>query len=147
MNELASWMSWLAHGAMWIQVVWFLVACAIGIPWIIRDEIRFRLTAPKPDEVRAHADCVEATHGRDALSVVGEAMVVARKRSDFLTRRFLKEVSGELVRRLVERNHKTSDSASVTSLWRVPNPSNQSSLDLGQKPGTVGPELRQERTR
>ena len=119
MSELANWMSWLAHGAMWIQVVWFLVACAIGIPWVIRDEIRFKRTAPKPSEVAASADHMEATHGRDAFSVVGQAMVDARERGDFRTRRFLKEVSGELVRRLVEhdRPHTTTSTDDVS---RVP---------------------------
>ena len=101
METIGNWLAWLAHGAMWVQVVWFLVACAIGIPWIIRDEIRHRRTAPKPAEVTAFADQLEATHGRDASVVVGQAMMEAREQGDFQTRRFLKEVSGEPVRRLV----------------------------------------------
>jgi hypothetical protein len=105
METIGNWLAWLAHGAVWLQAVWFLVACAIGIPWIIRDEIRLRRTAPKPAEVAAYADQLEATHGRDAYSVVGQAMMDAREQGDFQTRRFLKEVSGELVRRMVERNH------------------------------------------
>jgi hypothetical protein len=104
METVGHWLAWLAHGAAWVQVVWFLVACAIGIPWIIWDEIRFRRTAPKPAEVAAHADQLEATHGPDALRVVGQAMYDARTNGDLKTRRFLKEVSGELVRRLVDRH-------------------------------------------
>jgi hypothetical protein len=85
-----------------VQVVWFLAACAIGIPWIIWDEIRFRRTAPKPAEVAAYADQLEAAHGPDALRVVGQAMYDARTNGEFQTRRFFKEVSGELVRRLAD---------------------------------------------
>ena len=104
METVGNWLAWLAHGAAWVQVVWFLAACAIGIPLIIRDEIRFKRTAPKPAEVAAYADQLEAAHGPDALRVVGQAMYDARTNGDFQTRRFLKEVSGELVRRLVARN-------------------------------------------
>ena len=104
METAGSWLAWLAHGAVWFQVVWFLTACAVGIPWIIRDEIRLRRTAPKPAEVVAYADCMEATHGQDASSVVGQAMYEARGRGDFQTRRLLKEASKELVRRMVVRS-------------------------------------------
>jgi hypothetical protein len=87
-----------------VQVVWFLAACAIGIPWIIWDEIRFRRTAPKPAEVAAYADQLEALHGPDAFRVVGQSMYDARTNGDFQMRRFLKEVSGELVSRLTRCN-------------------------------------------
>lgn len=102
METAGNWLAWLAHGAVWLQVVWFLIACAVGLPWIIRDEIRLRRTAPKPADVAAYADRMEATHGRDAPSVVGQAMVDAREHGDLQSRRLLKEVSGELVRRLIE---------------------------------------------
>ncbi|MBL8572698.1 MAG: hypothetical protein JNM13_03385 [Hyphomicrobiaceae bacterium] len=104
METVGNWLAWLAHGAAWVQVVWFVAACAIGITWIIRDEIRFKRTAPKPAEVAAYADQLEAAHGPDALRVVGQAMHDARTSGDFQTRRFLKEVSGELVRRLIAVN-------------------------------------------
>lgn len=74
---------WLVNWAAWVQVVWFLAACAIGIPWIIRDEIRFKHTAPKRAEVEAYADQLEAAHGHDALRVVGQAMYDAREGGDF----------------------------------------------------------------
>jgi len=104
METVGNWLVWLAHGAAWLQVVWFLAACAIGIPLIIRDEIRFKRMAPKPAEVAAYADQIEATHGPDALRVVGQAMYDARTDGDFQTRRFLKEVSRELVRRMLVIN-------------------------------------------
>jgi hypothetical protein len=102
METAGNWLAWLVHRAMWLQVVWLLAACAIGIPWIIRDEIRFRRTAPKPAEVAAYADQLEAAHGSDALRAVGRAMNDARKNGNFQTRRFLKEVSAELVRRQID---------------------------------------------
>ena len=103
METVGNWLAWLAQGAAWVQVIWFLAACAIGIPWIIWDEIRFKRTAPEPAEVAAYADRLEATHGPDALRVVGHAMYDARTEGDFQKHRFLKEVSGELVRRLMDR--------------------------------------------
>lgn len=103
METVGNWLAWLAHGVAWVQVVWFLAACAIGIPWIIWDEIRLKRTAPKPAEVAAYADQLEVAHRPDALRIVGQAMYDARTNGDFQTRRLLKEVSGELVRRLVER--------------------------------------------
>ncbi|MFZ1258685.1 MAG: hypothetical protein WAQ25_04420 [Candidatus Saccharimonas sp.] len=59
METVGNWLAWLAHGVAWVQVVWFLAACAIGIPWIIWDEIRLKRTAPKPAEVAAYADQLE----------------------------------------------------------------------------------------
>jgi hypothetical protein len=103
MNEFSMWMGWLSHGLAWITAVWFGLALLIGIPWIISDEIRLKRTAPKPAEVRAYADKMEAEHGADAHPVIGEAMYDARGRGDFASGRFLKEVSGELVRRMLER--------------------------------------------
>lgn len=102
METAGNWLAWLVHGAAWVQVVWFLAACAIGIPWTIRDEIRLKRTAPKPTEVAAYADQLEAAHGHDALRVVGQAKYGARERGDFQTRRFHKEVSGEMVRWLTK---------------------------------------------
>jgi|GEM_PF-3340321 len=33
---------WFANGLMWFEVMWFFIALAIGIPWVIWDEIRLR---------------------------------------------------------------------------------------------------------
>jgi hypothetical protein len=56
-------------------------------------------TKPKPETVRAHAVYLVHQHGRDAYRINGEAMHKARLAKDFDRCRFLKEVSGELVRR------------------------------------------------
>jgi hypothetical protein len=103
MNEFSMWMGWMSYGLAWLPIVWFGLALFIGIPWIISDELRLKRTAPKPAEVRAYADKMEAEHGAGAQTVIGEAMYDARGRGDFVSRRFLKEVSGELVRRMLER--------------------------------------------
>jgi hypothetical protein len=103
MNELSIRLMWLANGIAWLPIAWFALALLIGIPWIISDEIRIKQTAPKPAEVRAYADKMEAEHGADAQTVIEEAMYDARVRGDFAKRRFLKEVLGELVRRMLER--------------------------------------------
>jgi hypothetical protein len=103
MNEFSMWLTWLSHWFAWIIAVWFALALLIGIPWIISDEIHIKRTAPKPSEVGAYADKMEAEHGAEAQTVIGEAMHDPRGRGDFVSRRFLKEVSGELVRRMLER--------------------------------------------
>ncbi len=107
MNDFAMWLAWLSHGIAWIIAVWFALALLIGIPCIIRDEIKLKRTAPKPAEVAAHADHVEALHGADGLGVVGDAMTEALQRGDFQTRRFLKEVSQELARRRFSKRYDT----------------------------------------
>lgn len=96
-------MAWFAHAVALVQVTWLLGTCAIVIPRIIWDEIRFKRSAPKPAEVTACVDQFESVHGSDALGGVGEALYAACKTGDFRTRRLLKEVSEELVRRRVER--------------------------------------------
>ncbi len=103
MNELSSWLMWLANGMAWFPIAWFVIALLIGIPWIISDERRLRRTEPKPSEVFAYADKMEAELGAGAQTVIGEAMYDAHVRGDFMSRRFLKEVSGVLVRRMLER--------------------------------------------
>jgi hypothetical protein len=66
---------------------------------LARDELRLHLARPKPEDIRAYADELEAAHGRDAYLINGEAMHEAREAGDFDRYRFLKAVSGELVSR------------------------------------------------
>jgi hypothetical protein len=102
MNEFATWSGWLIYGLAWLPIAWFVVAMLIGIPWIISDEIRLRREAPKPADVRAYADKMEAEHGAEAMTAVGHATYDALLRKDFASRRFLKAVSAELARRSYE---------------------------------------------
>ena len=104
MNELSIWLMWLANGMAWLPIAWFAIALLIGIPWIISDEIRLRREAPKPADVRAYADKMEAEHGAEAMTAVGHATYDALLRKDFASRRFLKAVSAELARRSNESN-------------------------------------------
>jgi hypothetical protein len=99
MNEFAMWLVWLSHGLVWITAAWFVVALLIGIPWIVSDEMRFKRTAPKPADVNAYADKMEAEYGSEAMTAVGQAMYDALKCKEFASRRFLKAVSAELARR------------------------------------------------
>jgi hypothetical protein len=103
MNEFSMWFGWLIYGVAWLPIVWLAIALHIGIPWIIRDELRIKRTAPKPAEVIAYADKMEAEHGTEATMAVGQAMYDALERKDFASRRFLKVVSAELARQMVER--------------------------------------------
>jgi hypothetical protein len=109
MNEFSIWLGWLCNGVAWLPIAWLAIALSIGIPWIISDELRIRRTAPKPAEVNAYADKMEAEHGTEATMAVGQAMYDALERKDFASRRFLKVVSAELARRIVEREgpHRT----------------------------------------
>jgi hypothetical protein len=102
MNELSNWLMWLANGMAWFPIAWFAIALLIGISWIISDEIRLKRTAPKPAEVVAYADNMEAEYGAAAMMAVGQAMHDALLRKDFVLRRFLKAVSAELARRSYE---------------------------------------------
>lgn len=103
MNEFSMWFGWLIYGVAWLPIAWFVIAMFIGIPWIIRDELRIRRTAPKAAEVSAYSDRMEAEHGTEALMAVGQAMLDALERKDFASRRLLKAVSAELAQRMVER--------------------------------------------
>ena len=103
MNEFSIWLGWLSNGVAWLPIAWFVIAMLIGIPWIIRDELRIRRTAPKPAEVNTYADKMEAEHGAEAMMAVGQAMYDALVRKDFALRRLLKAVSAELAQRMVER--------------------------------------------
>lgn len=66
---------------------------------LLLDELRLYREKPKPDDIRAYADQLEAAHGRDAYLLNGEAMLAATETGDFKKYRFLKAVSGELASR------------------------------------------------
>jgi hypothetical protein len=109
MNEFSTWLGWLSYTVAWLPIAWLAIALLIGIPWIISDELRIKRTVPKPADVVVYADKMEAEHGTEATMAVGQAMYDALERKDFASRRFLKVVSTELARRMVERDgpHRT----------------------------------------
>jgi D-lactate dehydrogenase (cytochrome) len=59
LEAAGNWLAWVAHGLIWFQFFWLILACAIGIPCIIYDEIRFRQRAAQPHIVRATVDRIE----------------------------------------------------------------------------------------
>ena len=88
-----------AELASWAWAIWMGAAFVVGGAMLLRDELRLHRTRPKPEDVRAYADQLEAAHGRDAYLVNGEAMHTARVAGEFDRYRFLKAVSCELISR------------------------------------------------
>lgn len=91
----------IAKAVAGVVLAWYVVSILVGGVLLARDEWRHRRNRPKPEAVCAYADELEAAHGRDAFKTNGEAMYAARAANDFDRHRFLKAVSGELVRRLL----------------------------------------------
>jgi hypothetical protein len=104
METLALVLGWTSYILNWAWALWMVLGTLVGGVLIARDERRLHGTRPKPEAVRAYADQLEAEHGREAFRLNGEAMHEARLTKDFDRYRFLKEVSGELVARLVSRS-------------------------------------------
>jgi len=101
MDALSRALAWTNYVLTWTWLIWFGAAVLIGGTMLALDEWRLHRRRPKPDEVRAYADDLERRHGGEAFRINGEAMYQARLAKDFDRYRFLKEVSGELVSRLV----------------------------------------------
>lgn len=94
-------MDWVGSILMWVLLLWFGGSLLVGSAMLLGDEWRLHRNRPKPEQVRAYADDLVARHGQDAFRLNGEVMYEARQSGDFDRHRFLREVSGELVRRLV----------------------------------------------
>jgi hypothetical protein len=104
METLAGMLGWTSYILNWGWALWMVFGTLIGGILLACDEWRLHRTQPKPEAVRAYADQLEAKHGREAFRLNGEAMHEARLTKDFDRYRFLKEVSGELVARLVSQS-------------------------------------------
>lgn len=103
METLTGVLGWTSYILNWAWALWMVFGTLIGGLFVARDEWRLYRTRPKPEAVRAYADQLEAIHGQEAFRLNGEAMHEARLTKDFDRYRFLKEVSGELVARLVSQ--------------------------------------------
>lgn len=99
METLAEMMGWTNFVLAWTWLTWLGLAVVIGGVLIVCDNWRFHRTRPTREDIGAYADQLEAMHGREAFRINGDAMYEARLGEDFDRYRFLKEVSGELVRR------------------------------------------------
>ena len=104
METLLRAVLWANYLLTWTWLLWFGVGTVVGGVMLARDEWRLHRTRPKPEEVQAHADDLVVRYGREAFRINGDAMVAARNAKQFDRYRFLKEVSGELVRHLFGRN-------------------------------------------
>lgn len=101
MNVVSQGLRWIGFLLGWAFVIWLAVGLLVGSIMIALDERRLHRMKPKPEEVRAHAADLVARYGQDAFRLNGEAMYKARLAKDFHRYRFLKEVSGELISRVL----------------------------------------------
>jgi hypothetical protein len=100
----------ITKGLAWFIVSWHVLAfVAVGI--ILTWEHFTRPPEPTPDEISAEADTYEAQYGDAACQQIGKDMYderTNRRDGDGRRYRFLRAVSGELVRRMIERSERTS---------------------------------------
>jgi len=93
----------IAYGIAWLVVGWHIVAIAAGAA-IMTWEHFMRPPAPTAEEISLAADSYEARHGDAALRQIGEDMYEERSTTgSSQCHRFLREVSGELVKRRMAR--------------------------------------------
>ena len=102
MDAVAAVLAWANYLLAWTWVVWFGAAVVIGGTMLALDEWRLSRKSPNPVKVRAYANSLLLRHGREAFRINGDALWQARLAKDFERYRFLREVSGELARRLAE---------------------------------------------
>lgn len=108
MESVWAGLAWVSHISAWVVLIWIIVGTVFGGVLVACDEWRFHRNRPKPEIIRGYADELEAAHGDEALKLNGDAMYDARLAKNFDRYRFLKEVSAELIARLVSRSA-TSD--------------------------------------
>jgi hypothetical protein len=96
----------ITKGLAWFIVGWHVVAfMAVGI--ILTWEHFTRAPEPTAHVINAEADAYEARYGEAACQQIGKDMYeerTNRRDGDGRRYRFLRAVSGELVRRMVQRN-------------------------------------------
>ncbi len=111
---MAATLNAITYGLAWFVVGWHIVAFVVGgamIAW----EYFTRPPEPTPEEIGAEADAYEARYGEAAFRQIGEDMYAERTANGSGRRyRFLRSVSGELIRRLVEREGTLASNAEVS---------------------------------
>ena len=118
METLSHALGWANYLLTWTWLLWFGIGTVVGGIMLARDEWRLHRNRPKPEEVQAHADDLVARYGQEAFRINGDAMVAARSAKEFDRYRFLKEVSGELVRRLFGQNPSNDPPSAETQKYR-----------------------------
>lgn len=119
METLSHALGWANYLLTWTWLLWFGIGTVVGGVMLARDEWRLHRTRPKPKEVHAYADDLVARYGREAFRINGDAIIAARNAKQFDRYRFLKEVSGELVRQLFGR-HEDRSLPTLTSAGSPP---------------------------
>jgi hypothetical protein len=105
----------IAHGAVWLIVGWHLIAVVAGVA-IMTWEHFTRPPGPTAEDIGLAADSYEARYGDAAFRQIGEEMYEERSANGSGQRyQFLREVSGELVKRLVARDRTGSVAAPKSS--------------------------------
>lgn len=92
----------ITYGLAWFVVGWHIVAFVVGGAMIAWEHFT-RLPEPTPEEIGAEADAYEARYGEAAFRQIGEDMY-AERTANGRRYRFLRSVSGELIRRIVARD-------------------------------------------
>lgn len=107
----------ITKGLAWFIVGWHVLAIVAGAI-ILTWEHFTRPPEPTAEDINAEADSYEARYGETACQQIGKDMYderTNRLNGDGRRYRFLRAVSGELVRRLIERSEKTSANTTAVS--------------------------------
>jgi len=107
----------ITKGLAWFIVGWHVLAIVAGAI-ILTWEHFTRPPEPTADDINAEADTYEARYGEAACQQIGKDMYderTNRLNGDGRRYRFLRAVSGELVRRMIERSEKTSANTTAVS--------------------------------
>jgi hypothetical protein len=106
---MASTLNTITYGVAWFVVGWHIVAFVVGGAMIACEHFT-RPPEPTPEEIGAEADAYEARYGEAATRQIGQHMYDERTANGSGRRyRFLRSVSGELIRRLVARNEASAN--------------------------------------
>jgi hypothetical protein len=98
---MASTLNTITYGVAWFVAGWHIVAFVVGGAMIAWEHFT-RPPEPTPEEISAEADAYEARYGEAATRQIGQDMYVERTANGSGKRyRFLRSVSGELIRRFV----------------------------------------------
>jgi len=101
---MASTLNTITYGVAWFVVGWHAVAFVVGGAMIAWEHFT-RPPEPTPEEISAEADAYEARYGEAATRQIGKDMYDERTANGSGRQyRFLRSVSGELIRRIIARN-------------------------------------------
>jgi hypothetical protein len=106
---MASTLNTITYGVAWFVVGGHIVAFVVGGAMIAWEHFTCP-PEPTPEEISAEADTYEARYGEAATRQIGKDMYDERTANGSGRRyRFLRSVSGELIRRLVAAKEAHAD--------------------------------------